>query len=372
MKAIGLIPGTKKLCLLDIPEPSIAAPDEIKIKILEVGICGTDREEAAGGRADAPAGKKELIIGHEMFGQVVEVGTKVKSVRPGDHAVFTVRRGCGKCIPCNMNRSDMCLTGEYTERGIKGRDGYQAEYVVDKEQYMVKVPAGLEDLGVLTEPASVAEKAIDEAVRIQELRFPEMESKKGTWLQGKKALVTGLGPIGLLAAFILRLRGAEVTGMDIVDEDTSRPEILKKTGGKYIDGRTVNAMNLGDKLGNIDLIFEGTGVASLEFELISSLGINGIYLLSGIPSGKRKVCTWGEELLREIVLNNQIIVGSVNAGIRHYSMALEDLGRAKQKWGHAIHQVISEKAPFTDFERVLKEHPTDDVKVVLEWSGKSI
>ena len=125
MKAISVVPGTKTLQLVDRPEPSISVPDEIKVRVLRVGICGTDREEAAGGRAQAPPSHKDLVLGHEMFGQVVEIGRGVKQVYPGDYAVFTVRRGCGKCRPCAMNRSDMCQTGLYSERGISGLDGYQ-------------------------------------------------------------------------------------------------------------------------------------------------------------------------------------------------------------------------------------------------------
>jgi threonine dehydrogenase-like Zn-dependent dehydrogenase len=120
MRALAVVPGTTQVNLVDRAEPSIAAPDEVKLRILRVGICGTDREEAAGGRSLAPSGQKDLVIGHEMFGHVVETGKAVTRVKPGDYAVFTVRRGCGKCLPCAMNRSDMCRTGEYTERGIWG------------------------------------------------------------------------------------------------------------------------------------------------------------------------------------------------------------------------------------------------------------
>src|SRR5438045_2674105 len=111
MKAIAVIPGTTTLHLVDRPEPSIHAPDQVKVQVLRVGICGTDREEAAGGRALAPANQKELVLGHEMFGRVVSVGKAVTRVKPGDFAVFTVRRGCGHCLPCGMNRSDFCRTG---------------------------------------------------------------------------------------------------------------------------------------------------------------------------------------------------------------------------------------------------------------------
>jgi len=134
MKAITVIPGTRTVRVVDRQEPSIAAPDEVKLRVLRVGICGTDREEAAGGRAKAPPSHEDLVLGHEMFGQVTEVGRAVTTVTPGDYAVFTVRRGCGGCRSCAMNRSDMCQTGLYSERGIWALDGYQTEYVVDHEQ----------------------------------------------------------------------------------------------------------------------------------------------------------------------------------------------------------------------------------------------
>src|SRR5690606_20842803 len=126
MKAIALEPGTSKVSLDEVEEPQITLPDEIKMRILQVGICGTDREEATGGRADAPPGEKKLILGHEMFGEVVEVGEQVTKVRKGDLGVFSVRRGCGKRPACKNNRSDMCYTGDYTVRGIKGNHGFQA------------------------------------------------------------------------------------------------------------------------------------------------------------------------------------------------------------------------------------------------------
>lgn len=135
MKAIAVVPGTKTVRVVDRPEPVIAEPDEIKLRVVRVGICGTDREEAAGGRAKAPPSHDDLVLGHEMFGQVTDVGRAVTLVQAGDYAVFTVRRGCGQCRSCAMNRSDMCRTGLYAERGIWALDGYQAEYVVDHEQY---------------------------------------------------------------------------------------------------------------------------------------------------------------------------------------------------------------------------------------------
>jgi len=367
MKAISLTPGTSRVSLIERPEPHISSPDEIKIKVLQVGICGTDREEASGGRADAPVGSNELILGHEMFGQVVEVGSEVTVVKQGDFGVFTVRRGCNKCKACLNGRSDMCYTGQYKERGIKGLDGFQAEFVVDKEKYIVKVPSRISDIGVLTEPLSVAEKAIVEAVNIQKLRLPGL-SEEDDWLKGKTAFVAGLGPIGLMAALILILRGAEVVGMDVVDHDSPRPEILKRMGGKYLDGRKINALELDLKIGQIDLIFEGTGVADLEFKLIDALGINGIYILSGIPGGSAETCISGAELLRQMVLKNQVMIGCVNAGIEHYRLAVEDLDKAKEKWGELVNDIITEKFSFKNFDKALFNHSKNDIKVVIDWT----
>jgi threonine dehydrogenase-like Zn-dependent dehydrogenase len=368
MKAISIVPQTTNVHLVDIPEPSISAPDEIKLRILEVGICGTDREEAEGGRADAPAGQPELVIGHEMFGQVVEVGQAVTRVLPGDLAVFTVRRGCGKCLPCLMNRSDMCHTGNYLERGIKGLNGYQCETVVDKEQYVVRIPHELVKVGVLCEPLSVAEKAIDEAVRIQVARLPDAPARPD-WLNGRLCLVAGLGPIGLLAALALRLRGATVFGLDIVDENSTRPQWLEKIGGKYLDGRKVKPDKVDNLVAPMELIFESTGVASLEFNLLDALASNGLYVLTGIPGGNRPLEIPGSQLIRQLVLGNQLLVGSVNAARDHYQMAVDDLAAARLLWGDHVEELITHRYPFTDFMSALGQHPEGEIKVVVEWSA---
>lgn len=238
MKALLLKPGSTDLQLGEAAEPFISRGDEIKLKVIRVGICGTDREQANGGRALAPEGTDRLIIGHEMIGRVVETGKSVTRVRIGDYAIFTVRRGCGQCLPCSMNRSDMCLTGKYKERGIWGMDGFQTEYVTDIEQYVVKVPDALQELGVLAEPLSVAEKALDECLHIAFARLPSSLATPD-WYTGRHCLVAGLGPIGLLGAMALRLRGSVVFGLDIVDENTPRPQWLKAIGGTYLDGREI-------------------------------------------------------------------------------------------------------------------------------------
>jgi glucose 1-dehydrogenase len=367
MKAIAITTGTKDLNIVDRPEPMLSAPDEIKLRVLRVGICGTDREEASGGRADAPAGQNDLVIGHEMFGQVEEVGSQVQTVRPGDFGCFTVRRGCGHCPACLNDRSDMCSTGDYTERGIKQRDGYETELVVDQLQYFVKVPKEQVALGVLSEPTSVAEKAIDEALSVQAARIPAATDPR-KWLEGKQALVAGLGPIGLLAAVALRLRGAKVLGLDVVDADTLRPRILQQLGGKYVDGRQTKPSALDDCFGQIDMIFEATGIARVEFDLLGALGINGVYVLTGIPGGDRPLQLDGAALMRQLVLRNQVMIGSVNASRKHFEIAVEDLGKAYKTWGKTMEQLITHVVPCTNFADVLEKHPDNEIKAVIEWS----
>ncbi len=369
MKAIACTPGTTNLRLLDRPEPNISASDEVKLRVVRVGICGTDREEAAGGRSMAPAGQTDLVLGHEMFGQVVDVGKSVTRVKPNDYAVFTVRRGCGQCLPCTMNRPDMCQTGNYRERGIWGLDGYQTEFVVDREQYLVQVPSALEPVGVLCEPLSVSEKAIDEAVRIQVARLPDAPATPN-WLYGRRCLAAGLGPIGLLAALILRLRGAEVYGLDIVDEASARPQWLEHIGGHYVDGRQVTPDKVDDTVGAMDLIVESTGVASLEFNLLDALARDGAYVVTGIPGGDHPIELDGAELMRQLVLDNQVMLGSVNAARDHYQMAVDDLMHASLLWGDHVSKLINQHHPYADFATAYQQHPADEIKAVIEWGAQ--
>ncbi len=367
MKAITVIPGTIKVGIVERPEPSINSPDEVKLRVINVGICGTDREEISGGRAKAPQGLGDLIIGHEMLGQVVEIGSSVTRVKKNDFALFTVRRGCGACLPCLMNRPDMCRTGKYTERGIWGENGFQSEFVVDKEQYIVAVPQVISQIGVLTEPLSVAEKAIDELVRIQYARLPDAPSAPN-WLFNRSCLVAGLGPIGLLAALALRLRGAHVYGLDIVDVNSVRPKWLKAIGGDYVDARKVPAEKVADTIGPMDIIVEASGVARLAFNLLEALAPNGACVLTGIPGGDRPIELPGAELVRQIVLKNQVLIGSVNAARDHYQMAVDDLASAHSKFGDHLNSLITKKYPFTNFRVAFSNHDADEIKVVIDWT----
>jgi threonine dehydrogenase-like Zn-dependent dehydrogenase len=211
----------------------------------------------------------------------------------------------------------MCQTGQYLERGIRGLDGYQTEFVVDEEQYVVRVPPALESVGVLMEPLSIVEKAVDEALRLQIVRCPEAATTPD-WLFGRRCLVAGLGPIGLLAAMVLRLSGAEVHGLDVVDSGSTRPSWLTGIGGQYVDGRQVPVEQVRQKIGAMDIVLDASGIPALEFNLLDALAPNGAYVVTGIPGGDRPLQIPGAELIRQLVLDNQVMVGSVNAARGHF------------------------------------------------------
>lgn len=363
MKAIVLKPGTKNVTLkTNWPDPVIHAPNEAKVRIKQVGICGTDREEASGGRADAPKGEDQLVIGHEMFGIVEEIGKGVKQFKPGDPVVITVRRGCGQCSPCLRGFYDMCESGLYTERGIKQRHGYECEMVVEEEQFIVPVPKSIQHIAVLTEPTTVVEKAIDEACKIQVTRIPQ-NIKPEDWLKDKQVLVAGLGPIGLLAAMVLRLRGAKVTGIDIVDPNSPRAKILTEMKGTYQKSNDVL-----EKDCKFDMIIEAAGIAKLDFDLIRVLANNGIYVLTGVPAEQKPLNVNGAEIMKQLVLKNQVLFGSVNAGQIHFKKALEDLEQAEKTWKGLMEKLITHRVSYNEFESVLFQHNPDEIKSIIEWS----
>lgn len=360
MRAIAITPGTAGARLITRPEPELTAPDQVKLQVVRVGVCGTDREEVTGGRALAPAGQTELVIGHEMMGKVVEIGQKVSRVRVGDYAVLSVRRGCGRCANCNMLRNDMCQTGLYTERGIHGADGYQTEFVVDSETWITRLAPELESTGVLIEPLTIVEKAIVEALRVQGQRDPEAQITPA-WITGQPCLVAGLGPVGLLAAMVLRLRGARVYGLDIVDAKSARPQWLTAIGGHYLKGPNVKYPE------PMALVLDASGFAALEFNLLDALGPNGVYALTGIPGGDKPLQIGGAALLRQIVLSNQLMFGSVNAAPGHFQMGADDLVQARQTWGKHVEGLITHHLTPEQFVATNGALAPGAIKAVVEW-----
>jgi threonine dehydrogenase-like Zn-dependent dehydrogenase len=261
----------------------------------------------------------------------------------------------------------MCQTGKYRERGIKGLDGYQTEFVVDKEQYIVRVSPGLESVGVLMEPLSIVEKAIGEVLRLQIVRCPEAATTPD-WLFGRPCLVAGLGPVGLLAAMVLRLRGGEVYGLDVVDGAGARPTWLTGIGGHYVDGRQVPAEQVEKSIGSMDLILDASGIPALEFNLLDALALNGAYVLTGIPGGDRPLQIPGAALVRQLVLDNQIMLGSVNAARGHFQIGARDLEQAHLRWGAHLDGLITQRYTPDQFVGSADQHEPDSIKQVVEWA----
>ncbi len=292
MKAIAVIPGqANSVHLADIPKPRITdIPNGrgVLVKILRVGVDGTDKEINAAEYGAAPPGENILVIGHESFGVIEEVGPNVTECEPGDFVVATVRRP-GTSIYDQIGTYDMSVDDTFFERGINLRHGYLTEYYVDDPEYLVTVPPGLKEVGVLLEPTSVIEKGIAQAFEIQR--------RLRVW-RPKRAAVLGAGPIGLLATMALRLKGIQVCTFARTKPPYVNADLIEEIGGCYHSSKDCSLSNAANDHGPFDLIFEATGVASLVFEAMHILGKNGVLVLSGVSGGGRSRCrgirsTWG-------------------------------------------------------------------------------
>ncbi len=218
------------------------------------------------------------------------------------------------------------------------------------------------------EPLSIVEKAIDEVIRLQGVRCPEAATTPD-WLFGRPCLVAGLGPVGLIAAMALRLQGAEVFGLDVVDSTTARPAWLGGLGGHYVDGRQVPVEQIKQKIGAMDLILDASGIPSLEFNLLLALEVNGAYVLTGIAGGTSPLQIPGAELIRQLVLDNQIMLGSVNAARGHFQLGANDLEQAHMRWGTHLDGLITQHHDPDHFVGSADHHEPDSIKQVAEWTA---
>ncbi len=331
MKAVAVLPGQpNSVHLRDIPAPKlgdqphphvVAVPEGrgVLVQSLQVGVDATDREINEALYGNAPPGGNFLVIGHECFGRVVEVGAKVTEFEPGDLVSCTVRRPGGS-IHDKIGRND--ITGEetYYERGINLCHGYLTEYFVDDAEYMVKVPQGLKHLGVLAEPASVCAKAIEQAYLAQQ--------RLQVW-NPRVAFVLGSGQIGLLATLMLRLRGLEVYTLATKPAPNLKAEIAEAYGAKYVSTRQTSMADLAKKVGKPDLIFEATGNAEVCFRAMEVLAINGALVWTSITGGKHDVTVDGAKINLEWVLGNKLLVSSVNGNRRHFELGIQALAHGE-------------------------------------------
>lgn len=357
MKAAAVFPGKRSKGLAEIDEPGVTTPKGVKLRILRIGVCGTDREICAFDYGDPPAGSEYLVLGHECIGEVVEVGSEVTALKPGDLAVPMVRRPCNhpECAACRAGRQDFCFTGDFTERGIKQRHGFMTERIVDEEEFMIRMPAELRDIGVLTEPLTIAEKALEQVTAVQQ-RLP--------WGQMHKALVLGAGPVGLLGAMALKNAGFDVTVYSKNAAPNLPADIVSKIGAKYISSLETPIDRLAVEMGNIDLVYEAVGSSQFAFDVLKVLGANGVFVLTGVPGVHSPAPIDTDAIMRNMVLKNQAVIGSVNAGKQAFESAIEDLGDFNAKWPDAVRSLITAHFPLERFQEPIDGH--EGIKNVIE------
>ena len=344
MKAIAVIPADKQIGVINIIEPKLATPTDVKLRMIDAGVCGTDREICAFEYGTPPVGVEYLVIGHESLGEVVEVGAKVTRVKVGDLVVPMVRRPCphDHCTACRSDRQDFCFTGDFTERGIKEQHGFMAQFVVDDQKYMNPVPADMRDVAVLVEPLTIAEKGLAQVWNIQQ-RLP--------WgcpiVPGKaqahchRAVVLGAGPVGLLGAMALVNADFDTYVYAREPAPNAKAAVVEMIGAKYLSAETHSLEALAAEAGNIDLIYEATGASRLAFDMIQHLGINGIFIFTGVPGRKAPVEVDTDLMMRNLVLKNQVVFGTVNAARETFEAAIRDLQIFKNSWPQAVQSLIT-------------------------------
>jgi glucose 1-dehydrogenase len=332
--------------VVDVDEPA-PGPGELLVDGMALGVCGTDREIAAGQYGWAPPGRDRLILGHESLGRVNQAPDDGRFAA-GDLVVGVVRRPDPEpCVACGRGEFDMCRNGRYTERGIKEIDGFGSERWTIEPDYAVKLDPGLERVGVLMEPTTVVAKAWDHIDRI---------GNRAYWAP-ERVLVTGAGPIGLLAAMLGRQRGLEVDVLDRV-EDGPKPVLVDDLGATY---HTTDVATI-TKDRRPDVIIEATGAHQLVFDVVANNAPAGIVCLTGVTSAGRHVTVDVGQINRDLVLENDVVFGSVNANLGHYEAAAQALAAADAAW---LERLITRRLALDRFGEALEGRP-DDIKVVLE------
>ncbi|CAN5860269.1 glucose 1-dehydrogenase [soil metagenome] len=351
MKAVTIRPDDQSVATRDLERPAVESPTDVLVRMLEVGICGTDGSICQGEHGRPPDGADFLVPGHEGLGEVVEVGTDVEDLAPGDLAVPTVRRPCPHehCTACRSGNVDFCMTGDYTERGIDGRHGFLAEYVVDDAKYLCPVPSELRDVAVLTEPLSIAEKALRQYVAIQR-RLPWLRNADTAEMLGQsRAVVLGGGPIGLLGCMLLRLYDVPTVVYSRDEPPAPEVDLTRAVGAEYISSEQEEFDAVVKRLGGVDLVYEATGAAELMFEVMPKLSANAVFIATGVPGRGGSASIEADTVMNELVLQNQVLCGTVNASRGDFLAAIEHLGRMHQRWSGALRSIITHRHGPDDF-----------------------
>lgn len=320
MKAVAVKAKQKdSVHLRDIEKPKVTDIPNGKgvlVKVLSVALDGTDRDIVAAKYGNPPQGDDYLIIGHECFGVVEEVGPKVTEFKKGDFVVPTVRRP-GTSFYDNLGMQDVTGDEVYYERGINLLHGYMTEYFVESSDYLVCVPDEFKEIGVLTEPVSIVEKAYEHAIDIQR--------RLKIW-RPKKAAVFGAGPLGLMMAYKFRLERLETYVFSLEEAPNFKSELLEEIGAHYVCTKQMSVEEAAKKYGPFDMIMEATGAPQMMVEAADNVAINGVVILASVTPGDTKIEVPVARVNMEFVLGNKVMFGTVNANYHHFSLAVRDLG----------------------------------------------
>lgn len=335
MKAIAVHPGKpNSVHLAELPMPrleEIADGRGVLVKMLKVGVDATDREINEAKYGNAPPGYDFLVLGHESFGVVKEVGVNVRHVRPGDYVTLTVRRPGGSIYDL-IGTNDMTSEETYYERGINLRHGYLTEYVVDDAEYVVKMPPGLTHLHVLAEPMSCAVKAVQQAY--------EAQRRLKVW-RPQSAFVLGAGQIGLLTSLVLRLKGLHVYTLARSPAGTLSSEIAAGIGAEYVSTQAEPLMALTKRVGKPDIIVDASGNSAIAFEAMQALGLNGVLVWTSVTGGTATATVPSDKLNLEWVLGNKLLVGSVNGNREHFESGIRDFALCEKMWPGVIGRILT-------------------------------
>ena len=326
MKAVAVFPRTRgSVHLADLPKPALSEVPGgrgVLIRILKCGVDGTDKEISAGEYGAPPSGSPFLVLGHENFGSVEAVGEDVTEVAPGDFVVATVRRP-GRSVYDLIGTPDMTTDDSYFEHGINLLHGFLTEYSVENADFVVKVPRGLKDVGVLLEPLTVAEKGIAQAYEIQR--------RLRVW-KPRRAAVMGAGTIGILATLLLRLKGLSVTTFGLTPRPYLNSDLLEEIGARYASTKETPFLEEARRDGPDDVVFEATSFSPIVFESMQALAKNGVLVLSSVTGGNREVTVPADKINLDFVLGNKVMVGTVNANREYFESGVKDMAQAESQF----------------------------------------
>jgi threonine dehydrogenase-like Zn-dependent dehydrogenase len=351
MRTIVVTPGEKDSVRLSDVEKPTPTESQALLKVIRLGIDRTDLDINSGFYGAPPPGSEDLIAGHECLATVEELPETSIGLAEGDLVVPTVRRP-DDCINCRSGESDMCLTGNYKEHGIKELNGFASDYTVSNIDFLVKIPKEAEDVAVLLEPASIAEKGITQIFKIQ---------RRMVW-QPKRALVLGAGALGLLTTFLLRIRGLEVYTVATRSKTSLKAQLAERSGAVYVNAHEQPI----DSLGTFDIILEETGVVPVAAEAVKQLNKNGVLCILGIYEDKEMLRDIGR-IYRKLVLGNNLVFGSVNSNKTHFENGIKDLLEIKKQFKGVLQELMTKRVPPEEYKTAYEKENEEEIKTIIEF-----